>query len=331
MTTSDERLDRRGFLKAATRTGAAAAFTGINTAAALPRASRISYFRNGEIHVNEPGKPEGKPLTSGHTDFKPSWSLTGDMLVCFRRTKDDPVTVNWKSAIFIVNVDGSGFHQLSDGSGTDFNPTWTRDGSNTPIWNRKNGRTGSFFVVRSKVGNKPGQETAVTDENSLTWAHSSLRDGRIFVGAYHPSLGRGCFLLTPRAAGKPLYEPVECELAREGLLDRVSVSPSEARICFEYRKGLRGQGMTGRTLYIADFDARARAIANPRPFANESGKPFWFAYPRWIDGESSVVFQSSETGRNQLYVYRLEDGSTRRVSTDPRADYRYPHGEAAPC
>jgi hypothetical protein len=27
----------------------------------------------------------------------------------------------------------------------------------------------------------------------------------------------------------------------------------------------------------------------------------------------------------------LEDGSTRRVSINPDADYRYPHGEAAPC
>ena len=77
-------------------------------------------------------------------DFKPSWSKTGDMLVCFRRLKDDPVTVNWKSAIFIINVDGTGFHQLSDGTHTDFNPTWTRDGLNTPIWNRKNDTTGGF-------------------------------------------------------------------------------------------------------------------------------------------------------------------------------------------
>lgn len=40
---------------------------------------------------------------------------------------------------------------------------------------------------------------------------------------------------------------------------------------------------------------------------------------------------ANETGKNQLYVYRLDDGSTRRVSTNALADYRYPHGEAAPC
>jgi len=57
-----------------------------------PHAPRISYYCNGEIHVNEIGKPEGKPLTTGHWDFKPSWSKTGDMLVCFRRLKNDPIT-----------------------------------------------------------------------------------------------------------------------------------------------------------------------------------------------------------------------------------------------
>lgn len=103
-------------------------------------------------------------------DFKPSWSKTGNMLVCFRRTKDDPVTVHWKTAIFVINVDGTGFHQLSDGTRTDFNPTWTRDGKNTPIWNRKNDNTGGFHVMQGKVGDKPGEEVAITDDSHHTWA-----------------------------------------------------------------------------------------------------------------------------------------------------------------
>jgi Tol biopolymer transport system component len=341
MSTPNEHVTRRQFLNDAARvTAAVAASAGIGSAVPLivrageagaPRRSRISYYCNGEIHVNEPGRPESKPLTTGHTDFKPSWSKTGDMLVCFRRTKNDPVVTNWLSAIFIIHVDGSGFHQLSDGTRTDFNPTWTRDGLNTPIWNRKNDKKGGFFVMQSKVGNKPGQEVAITDESHLTWAHSCLADGRILVASYHTTLGPGYFLMTRKDGGKPVYERIECELAKKGLLDRVSVSPSEKKICFEYQRGFKSKGMAGRTLYIADFDVQKRTITNPRAFANEAGKPFWIAYPRWIDGEAAVVYHSGETGKNQLYVYRLEDGSTKRVSTNASADYRYPHGEAAPC
>ena len=50
------------------------------------------------------------------------------------------------------------------------------------------------------------------------------------------------------------------------------------------------------------------------------------------EGEAAVVYHlMNQTGKGQLYVYRLEDGSTRRVSANAGADYRYPHGEAAPC
>ena len=343
MKTHNEQLDRREFLKKAAQTAAVAAAADIGFGAtafsagaaepARPRASRISYFCNGEIHVNEPGKPEGKPLTTGHWDFKPSWSKTGDMLVCFRRLKDDPDTLKWKSAIFVINVDGSGFHQLTDGTRTDFNPTWTRDGKNTPIWSRKNDKTGGFYVMQSKVGGKPGEEVAITDESFHTWAHSCLMDGRILVTSLHPTLGWGVFLVTRKADGKPHYELIQCEprdLVTKGVIHRASISPSEKKICFEYLAGAEFKE-PGHTLYIADFDVQKRTITNHKVIANGEAKPFWYAYPRWINGESAVVYHLNNTGKGQLYVYQLEDGSTRRVSTNAGADYRYPHGEAAPC
>jgi len=86
----------------------------------------------------------------------------------------------------------------------------------------------------------------------------------------------------------------------------------------------------GHAIYIADFEVAKRAITNLKAIANEDEKPFWYAYPRWIEGESAVVYHANKTGKGQLYVYRLKDGSTKRVSTNEGADYRYPHGEAAP-
>jgi len=286
---------------------------------------RGSYFVNGEIHVNTYGTPEGKPLTTGHQDFKPSWSKTGNMLVFFRRLKNHPVTVMWKTAICIINVDGTGFHKLTDGTHTDFNQTWTRDGTNTPIWNRKNPKTGSFYVMQSKVGNRPGQEVALTDKRFHTWAYTCLEDGRILVQSAHPKQRHGYYLMTPNVGGKPKYERIDCELAKKGLLDRVSVSPSETRVCFEYQKGFLYKD-TGRTLYIADFDAEKPAITNAKPFANEEGANRWFAYPRWTRDETAIVYHASPS----LYLYTLEEGSTVKVSTNDSADYRYPHCEATP-
>jgi len=286
---------------------------------------RGSYFKNGEIHVNEYGTPEGKPLTSGHQDFKPSWSKTGDMLVFFRRLKNDPVVTNWKTQIHIIHVDGTGLHALTDGTHTDFNPTWTRDGTNTPIWNRKHPDRVSFQVMASKVGNKPGQEIALTDKSYHTWAYSCLIDGRILVQCAHPKLGYGYFLMTPNPGSEPKFERIDCALAKEGILDRVSISPSETRVCFEYQKGFQYKD-TGRTLYIADFDPKKPSITNARAFANKEGANRWFAYPRWSKDEKVIVYHASPS----LYMYRVEDGSTVQVSTQKGADYRYPHMEAAP-
>ena len=33
-----------------------------------------------------------------------------------------------------------------------------------------------------------------------------------------------------------------------------------------------------------------RTITNLKAIANEEGKPFWYAYPRWIEGEAAVVY-----------------------------------------
>jgi len=129
---------------------------------------RASYYKDGEIHITVLGQPETKAITSGHWDFKPSWSITGDHLVFFRRLKDDPDVNNWITAMCIINTDGSGFHQLSDGTFTDFNPTWTRDGKNTPLWNRKVPGKLSYHIMASKIGGKPGEEGAA-ERFLATW------------------------------------------------------------------------------------------------------------------------------------------------------------------
>lgn len=294
-------------------------------AAAKGTGYRGSYFVNGEIHVGEYGTPEGKPLTTGHQDFKPSWSKTGDMLVFFRRLKNDPVVTNWKTAIHVINVDGTGLHPLSDGTHTDFNQTWTRDGTNTPIWNRKHPEKVSFQVMASKVGNKPGQEVALTDKSYHTWAYTCLTDGRILVQCAHPKQGWGYFLMTPNPGGEPRFQRIDCPLATKGILDRVSISPSETKVCFEYQTGHQYKN-TGRTLYMADFDAEKPSITNAKAFANEKGKNRWFAYPRWSKDEAAIVYHASPS----LYLYTLKDGSTAKVSTKDGADYRYPHMEATP-
>lgn len=131
--------------------------------------------------------------------------------------------------------------------------------------------------------------------------------------------------MTPNPEGKPKYERIDCELAKTGILDRISISPSETKVCFEYQKGFRYE-MGGRTIYLADLDPEERAITNAKPFANEEGRPVWFAYPRWTKDGAAIVYHAG----GKLYLYTLKDASTKKVSTDDNANYIYPHGEATP-
>lgn len=286
---------------------------------------RSSYYKNGEIHVNILGTPEEKPVTTGHWDFKPSWSKTGDKLVFFRRLVNDKKVSNWKTAMCIINADGTGFHQITDGTHTDFNQTWTRDGTNTPIWNRKHPERNSYQVMAGKIGGKPGEEIALTPKNYHTWGFTCLTDGRILVGSTPPKRKRGYYLMTPNPGGSPKFERIQCDLDKSGVLARISLSPDETKVCFEYQKGFK-HSVSGRTLYLANFDVSSRVMSNFKPIANKEGKPIWFAYPRWTKDASEIVYQAG----GKLFLYTLATGATRKVSTDNKADYRYPHGEATP-
>lgn len=309
------------------------AFQAVLPGAARPAESpatelKGAYSVNGELHVNTFGKPEGKPLTTGHQDMKPSWSKTGDMLVFFRVTEFAKQIPDWKTAICIIKTDGTGFRKLTDGTHTDFNPTWTRDGTNLVVLNRQNKKTRGYAVMFTKHDAGPGDEYAVSDTRIHTYAFSCLKDGRLLVSA---SKSPRYFLMTPGRDNGAKYEPLQCELAQTGMLDRVSISPSETKVCFEYQKGAGEYRYPGRILHIADFDAKALTITNPKVIANEAGdRGTIYLYPRWTKDESAVVYHCNKTGKSQLYMYRLKDGSTTRVSTNPAANYMFPHGEATP-
>lgn len=289
------------------------------------------YTLNGRLYVGTFGSPDEKPITTGPGDMKPSWSKTGDMIVFFRLTKYAPQVTDWKTAICVVKADGSGFRKLTDGTHTDFNPTWTRDGTNMVIFSRRDPTTGKFVVMMTKPDAKPGDEYPVSDPRYSTFACSSLKDGRIVVVSDHP-LGAWVYLMTPGKDGKPpIYEPVRLTFRPNGLIDRCTISPSETKIAYELQPGKGPYRYEGRTIYIADFEAKTRIISNPKPITDTNPDPkVRVLYPCWTRDESAVVYHCDKTGVPQLYMYRLSDGKTICVSSDPKGRYLYPCGEAMP-
>ena len=90
---------------------------------------------NLQITINRQSAPK-ITVTSGHQDYKPSWSKTGERLTFFRFVSKGRGFHTWRTKICVVNIDGTRFRELTTGDYPHFNPTWTRDGSNMIIFNR---------------------------------------------------------------------------------------------------------------------------------------------------------------------------------------------------
>lgn len=298
---------------------------------ATPTEFKGVYDVDGRLHISLFGKPDGKPLTDGPNDLKPSWSMTGDKIVFFRTPRLTAQVSSWKTTICVIYADGSGFRKLTDGTQTDFNPTWSRDGKNRIYFSRRDPAAGRFAAYMITADANPGDEVPVGDPTSSSYVLSCLKDGRVFVMGWSQTSRDRYFLLTPAAEGKAQMEPVKFAFSLPGLLDRLSVSPSETKVCYELQKGFGAYKYPGRTLYVADFDVATRTVSNPKAITDTEPDPnvLWL-YPCWTKDESAVVYYSDESGKPQLYLYRLADGSTIRVSTNPNATYKHPCAEATP-
>ncbi len=290
-----------------------------------------AYIVNDELYVNTFGLPEEKPLTKDYYDFKPSWSKTGNKIVFFRGFDISTPLPNWKTAICIINTDGSGFKQLTEGSYLDCNPTWSRDGSNTIVFSRWVKNDYVFKIYFTATESEPGDEVPVSDPNAIEFAYSCLMDGRIFISSTRDIIKGGYYLFTAQPGGIGKYELIHFEFNLEGPLDRVSISPSETKITYEYIKDWTPFEYEGKTIYIADFNKNMLTVSNPKAITTTTPDPHTMTlYPRWSSDESAVIYHCDKSGYNQLYMYVLADESTHKVSTNSSAHYQYACGETTP-
>ena len=115
-----------------------------------------------------------------------------------------------KTKIGVIQSDGTGLRLLTSGEHPDFNPTWTRDGTNMIIFIRYD-REPSLKMKIYKISpdGAPGDEILLSDPSFQfdEWASSCLRDGRLCIDR----IGDGfrSFLLTPTLGEKGTYEEIQ--------------------------------------------------------------------------------------------------------------------------
>ena len=309
---------------------------GTRTLAPLLPAAHVTDARwvssdNLRVTVNQDGR-DRQFLTQGHDDFKPTWSKTGSRLAFFRALSYGSTFADWKTKLCVIGADGSGFRELSDGRYADFNPTWTRDGSNLIILNRYavGGSDRNDIYLVSPDG-EIGSEVLVSNPaNRYEWGFSGLVDGRIFVDRVSWGTGRPIarsFLLTPRPGSGGVYQ----EIARPTtqLWHKLSVSPSETKVAYMLDFDDNMSTYEDVVLYYADFDKERLVVENPVAISDADPADIC-EYPRWSADESMIIYDSNRSGSYQMYAYRLADRTTVRISPDATTNSQFGSFEDVP-
>ncbi len=284
------------------------------------------------ISIQQQGKPHIY-LTEANRDFKPSWSKSGSMIAFFRLLNYGPEFAQWKTKLCVINANGSGLRELTDGAAADFNHTWTRDGTNMILFNRYAvDHPGSNDIYLTSPTATPGEEVLLSHpDHDFEWAMSGLSDGRIFIDrivfpfAAPPKVRS--FLMTPNPGGIGHYE----ELIRPTtkMWHKLSVSPDETKVAYMLDNNDDMSSYADVVLYYADFDKERLVVENPVAITEKSPESVE-EYPRWSADGSLIIYDSNRTGIYQLYAYRPADGEHGRLSADQDNDYQFGNFENAP-
>ncbi|KYK22054.1 hypothetical protein AYK24_02695 [Thermoplasmatales archaeon SG8-52-4] len=288
---------------------------------------RWASSENYEITINSTNGERIK-LTRNHKDYKPSWSKDGRRLTFFRMLEFEQGFGISKTKICVVNSDGSGLRLITKGDYPDFNPTWTRDGTNMILFTRYDREP----FLRMKIymispDGLPGDEMLLSDPSFQysEWACSGLKDGRIFIDRWVGSNLKS-FLLTPSPGKKGKYE----EIKRPTSLywHKLSVSPSETKVAY-MRYGHNERAFEDAIICYADFDVNNRVISNQVEVTKFNSNCI-FEYPRWSTDEKYLIYDCNVTGKFQIYAYRLSDGFVQIISLNSNIDSMYGNFDSLP-
>ncbi len=252
---------------------------------------------------------------SPHNDYKPVISPDGSKIAFFRAYQEDPNFFLWKTAICVMNIDGSDLRELTDHKVMNTEPYWTRDGSDRVTMNRmipaSEGEMGTYVYWTASDG-KPGDEEQISATNS-EWNNSCLKDGRIFV-----MKEQAYYLMMPNPGGEPSYDLIGYPGSFH-YLHKGSISNDETMIAYMKKVDLKGDDYLGAEIVYADFDASVPAIANEFAFSPKDETKFSW-YVSISPDNKRLIF--AEDGK--IMQHDVAAGTTRQLSTRSDVEYRYP-------
>ncbi len=262
-------------------------------------------------------------LTQSNLDYKPTYSPDGTKIAFFR-VEDyggSSQPENWKTKICVINTDGTGFKELTSGEYTDWNPMWTRDGTNKITFTRFI----MLFPYTTNIyridPNDNQEEELISDPTKSEFIYSGLKDGRSLVRRNGDITEY--YLLTPNVDG-PTYEKINYP---NNFLHKMSISPSENKITYMKVKDFTNGIDAGAVIAYASFDSNLLSISNEEEITfYDPNNVTW--YPCWNIEENSIIYSvisNSNAGKGQILCYDLNSRKTSILSQHNTRSYWYPN------
>jgi Tol biopolymer transport system component len=295
---------------------------------AAPAAALPLCFSHTRFNISTMIGGKVRVLTDSNKDFKPVSNMDGKTLVFFRvQTYGDGSFETWRTAIYVVNVDGSGLRQLTSGEFADYNPTFLRDDTNRIAFSRYN-RTGKRHseIFLTTPTSEIGSEQRVSHPTipAYEYVYSSLKDGRLLIHRIETA-EREVYLLTPAPGELGKYERVQ--MPTNNYVHKLCISPSETKITYMFDNDNNGATYNDVQIAWARFDAKALKVWDQKLITPDDRATI-DEYPKWSPDETCVLYDSDKAdpgkGVMQIYSHRIADDTEQIVSLNPKENDQFP-------
>jgi dipeptidyl aminopeptidase/acylaminoacyl peptidase len=320
-----------------------------------------AYTVNGSIYVNTAisGKIMGKKIAGG-LNMELSWSPDGKWILFTRASEGEVIEINPPSPrsmsyICIIHPDGTGLKVLTAGKFTDYCPTWSRDGSNFIIFNRFDSAGWRWYIYRTAINAKPGEEKLISDPAHNETGFTCLRDGRMIIfsdrnaeniyayifssspekdGYYHPPY---MFVLTPDPGRTGKYEQLRFQYKLGFFPFHMTLSRDETRLAYETDYSYQVRPFFNWQYWRVSIAAAEIDISN-LTVSNEnlvsSARTYWDEspnYPSFTGENDGLIYFVQKYEKNcELFYYDFKTKKRERISTPSGGDYSYYCDEASP-
>lgn len=276
---------------------------------------------------------------SGVDDYKPVYSPDGTQIAFFRvfDYRDGRIP-SFQTKICVMDADGSNLRELTVGEHADFNPYWTRDGTNQITFTRFT-IPFSQKIYRTSPDAEPGDEQLISrpETDYFEFGYSSLEDGRMLIRRDLPKLGY--FLMTPNPGGTPTYEPISHPGDDQTYMHKMTLSPSETKVAYMKLEDVTPDLIIAQQVYVgsaiayADFDAETLRI-DDEVDTSAPEPALWNGYPHWTADEETILYTNFGTcapvrgspdcvRSGVINAYSLETGEHTQISTHDELVYGY--------